>query len=181
MIPFTKMMVRQRIRTNYCLKDLLTVWMTKAQKIWIRCLKQLGRILLNKKKVWSINGPLFLTVKLSGKKQSNETRLFYKNTYGRRMWFKCTISMYYFKRIGILSKNALFTPIFWILWTVLKIISNHYFPARTHLFEKLATFSWMTKPQKRRTDLFQYLHSILQNDKDTKKKNFWLKKLVPLY
>ena len=47
--------------------------MTKAQKIWICCLKQLGYILLNKKKqVWSINGPAFLT----GKKQSNETRLF---------------------------------------------------------------------------------------------------------
>ena len=73
------------------------------------------------------------------------------------MWFKCTISMYYFKRISILSKNALFTPIFYIVWTVLKMISNHHFLARTHLFEKLATFSWMTKPQKRRTDLFEEL------------------------
>ena len=62
--------------------------MTKKQKIWICCLKQLGSTLLNKikkKQVWSINGPPFVTVKLSGKKQSNETRLSYKNTYGRRM------------------------------------------------------------------------------------------------
>ena len=109
-------MVRQRIRTNYCLKDLVTVWMTKTQKIWICCLKQPGSILLNKKKqIWSINEPIFLTVKLSGKKQSNETRLFCKDTYGKRMWFKCAIPMYYFKRIGILSKNALYTPIFCIL------------------------------------------------------------------
>ena len=36
--------------------------------------------------------------------------------YGRRIWFKCTISMYYFKRIGTLSKNALFTPIFCIIY-----------------------------------------------------------------
>ena len=57
-----------------------------------------------KKQVWIIiNGLLFLTVKLSRKKQSNETRLSYKNTYGKRIWFKCTISMYYFKRIGIIS------------------------------------------------------------------------------
>ena len=127
-------MVRQRIR-NYCLKGLVTVWMTKTQKIWICCLKQPGSILLNKKKqVWSLNGPLFLTVKLSGKKQSNETRFFYKDTYGIRMWFKCTISMYYFKRIGILSKNALDTPIFCVLWTVLKIISNQFF-----LIEKLGS------------------------------------------
>ena len=65
-----------------------------------------------KKQIWSINGPIFLTVKLSGKKQSNETRLFCKDTYGKRMWFKCAIPMYYFKRIGILSENALYTPIF---------------------------------------------------------------------
>ena len=135
MLPFSEMMERQRIRTNYCLKDLVKVWMTKTQKIWICCLKQPGSILLNKKKqVWSLNGPLFLTVKLSGRKQSNETRLFYKDTNGIRMWFKCTISMYYFNGIGILSKNALYTPIFWILWTVLKIISNQFF-----LIEKIGS------------------------------------------
>ena len=116
-----------------------------------------------KKQIWSINGPIFLTVKLSGKKRSNETRLFCKDTYGKRMWFKCATPMYYFKRIGILSENALYTPIFCILWTVLKIISNHYFPARTDLFEKLATFSWMTN-RFGGTDLFQYLRSILQNE-----------------
>ena len=43
--------------------------------------------------------------------------------------------------------------------------------------KNLATSSWMTKPQKGRTGLFQKLRSILLNDKDTKKKNFWLKKI----
>ena len=50
LVSFSKAMVRQRIKTNYCLKDLVTVWMTKTQKTWICCLKQLGSILLNKKK-----------------------------------------------------------------------------------------------------------------------------------
>ena len=50
LVPFSKMMVRQRIRTNYCLKDFVTFWMTKTQKTWICCLKQLGCILLNNKK-----------------------------------------------------------------------------------------------------------------------------------
>ena len=75
-------MVRQRIRTNYCLKNLVTVWMTKRQKISICCLKQQsGSILLDKKNEYEVlMDPLFLRVKLSGKKQSNETRLFYKKT-----------------------------------------------------------------------------------------------------
>ena len=38
------------------------------------------------------------------------------------------------------------------------------------MLEKLVTFSWMTKPQKRITDLFQYLRRILQNDKERHKK-----------
>ena len=87
--------------------------------------------------------------------------------------------LFYKKRYSF--KTCSIYPHFLHLWTVLKIISNHYFPARTRLLEKLGTFSWMTKPQKRRTDLFQYICSILQNDKDTKRKTFWLKKLVPLY
>ena len=50
LVLFIKMMTRQRIRANYCLKDLVTFyWMTKIQKIWICCLKQLGSILLNEK------------------------------------------------------------------------------------------------------------------------------------
>ena len=53
LVPFSKM-IRQRIKTNYCLKDLVTFWMTKAQKIWICCLKQLGSILLNRKNKYEI-------------------------------------------------------------------------------------------------------------------------------
>ena len=35
----------------------------------------------------------------------------------------------------------------------------------------------MTKPQKTRTDLFQYLRSVLQNDKDTKKEELLIEKI----
>ena len=120
--------------------------------------------------MWSINGPLFLTVKLSGKKQSNEARLFYKNTYGRRMWFKCTISMYYFKRIDILSKNALFTPIFSIVWTVLKIISNHYFRALFHACHQVQFKKNLTNQNRKDTPAW-ITCNILLNDKTTEKKN----------
>ena len=128
--------------------------------------------------------------------------------------------MYYFKGIGILSKNALFTPIFWIIWTVLKINSNHYFRPLFYAchqvqFKKNLTnqnrmntpawitcnISWITKPQKRRTDLFQNLCSILKNEKTQKRRtsdwkkwfhyikwqkhktktNYCLQKLAPFY
>ena len=102
MVPFYKMMTRQRIR-NYCLKDLVTFWMTKLQKSWICCLEQLGSIILNQKNKYEVVMDL-------RKNQSNGTRLFHKNTYGRTMSFKCTISVYCFKRIVILQKMTHLPP-----------------------------------------------------------------------
>ena len=40
--------------------------------------------------------------------------------------------MYYFKRIGIIFKNDLFTLIFSIIWILLKILKNHYFHLLFH-------------------------------------------------
>ena len=165
-------MVRQRITTNYCLKELLKDWMTEHKKYESAAWNNLVSFHWIKKQVWSINRLLFLTVKLSGKNKAMKQDFFV-----RIPMEECHLNAQFL----CMYKKCSIYPHFLHLWTVLKIISNHYFPARTHLLEKLATFSWMTKPQKRRTDLFQYLCSILQNDKDTKKKNFWLKKLVPLY
>ena len=162
----------QRIRTIYCFKDLIIFWMTRTQKIWICCLKQLGSILLNKKNKYELlMHPYFLTVKLARKKakQWNKT-FFYQNTYGRRMWFKYTISMYYFKRIGILSKNSLFTAHF------LHYLNCYKNPLKSLLSSTVSCQSTSTIQEKSRKQNRKDISAwktcnIFLNDKSTETKN----------
>ena len=102
------------------------------------------------------------------------------------MWFKCTISTYYFKKICILSKNALFIPIFCIIFgTVLKIISNHYFHPLFHSCHQVQFKKNLTYQNKKDTPAWKTCNIIL-NDKTTEKKNRFVSKsswktLVPCY
>ena len=79
-------MTRQKIITIYCLKDFRTFYSIRKQtnKKRLCYLKQLGSILLNEKKrnmkqQWTLlSDSKTITIK-----QSNESKIFYKNTYGK--------------------------------------------------------------------------------------------------
>ena len=138
-------------------------------------MKQIGSILLNKKNKYEVLMDPISDSKSIRKKQSNETRFFYENTYGRTIWFKCAISRYYFKIIGILSKNAQFTPIFCIIWTVLKILSNHYFHPLFHACHQVE-FKKNVSNQNRKDISAWRTSNILLNAKTTEKKSRFVSK-----
>ena len=170
-------MTREIIRTNYCLEDLVIFWMTKTQKIWICCLKQIGFILTNEKTKYEVVMDPTSDSKTIRKKQNNETRLFYKNTCGRTVWFKCTISMYYFKRTGIFSNNDPLTPIFCIIWSTLKILTNHYFHP---LFQACyqVQFKKNLTNKTERMYLLKKLGKILLNGKSIERKDRFVSKTL---
>ena len=152
------------------------------------------------KQVWSTNELPFLIVKLSGKhkamKQDFFIRIPMEGQCDLNAQFLCIIL-----REKVFFQKMTHLPPFSALYELSSKSSqintfNHSFMPVTkynsrkinkpkqkgHIcLNKLTTFSWIPKPQKGRTNLFQKRRCILLNDKVTKKKNFWLKKLVPLY
>ena len=151
------------------------------------------------KQVWSSNEPPFLIVKWSGKhkamKQDFFIRIPMEGQCDLNAQFLCILLIE-----KVFFQKTTHLPPFSALYKLSSKSSqintfNHSFMPVTkynsrkinkpkqkgHIcLNNLPTFSWMTKPQKGRTNFFQKLSCILLNYKVTKK-NFWLKKLVPFY